>query len=93
MNEILEIISTVGFPIASALVAGYFIFLSVNYILAGLENSVNGMKNIINALDNRVKTMNNDLLKIDIIISNILGLKTDVNRVSRSDGKNDSRKD
>jgi hypothetical protein len=51
------------------------------------------MKDIITALDNRVKTMNHDVIRIDTVVSNALGLKPDINRVARADGKNDARRD
>ena len=51
------------------------------------------MAGIITALDNRVKTMNHDVVRIDTIVSNALGLKPDVDRIARADGKNDARRD
>jgi hypothetical protein len=51
------------------------------------------MAGIIVALDNRVKTMNHDVIRIDTVVSNALGLKPDVERISRADGKNDARRD
>lgn len=93
MDDIFKLIAEVGFPIASALAAGYFVFLTLKFILAGVTGSVNGMKNIITALDNRVKTMNHDVIRIDTVVSNALGLRPDVDRIARSDGKDDARKD
>ncbi len=40
-----------------------------------------------------VKTMNHDVVRIDTIVSNALGLKPDVDRIARADGKNDARRD
>jgi hypothetical protein len=51
------------------------------------------MNGIITALDNRVKTMNHDVIRIDTVVSNALGLRQDVSRVARADGKDDARKD
>ena len=48
---------------------------------------------LISALDNRIKTMNHDMIKLDILISSALNLRPDLDRVSRSDGKEDARKD
>ena len=93
VNSIFKLISDVGFPIAAACAMGYFIFLTIKFILAGVMSSVNGMKGIITALDNRVKTMNHDVIRIDTIVSNALGLRPDVDRISRADGKNDARRD
>jgi hypothetical protein len=93
MNELLKLVAEVGFPIAAACGAGYFVFLTLKFILAGVTSSVNGLKNIIGALDNRVKTMNHDVIRIDTIVSDALGLRPDIDRIARADGKNDARRD
>jgi hypothetical protein len=93
MGDIFKLIAEVGFPIAAACAGGYFVFLTLKFILAGVLSSINSMKNIIIALDNRVKTMNHDVIRIDTVVSNALGLKPDVERIARADGKNDARRD
>ena len=91
--DFLKLVAELGFPIASALAAGYFVFLTLKFILQGVTGSVNGIKGIIGALDNRVKTMNHDVIRIDTLVSNALGVKPDVDRIARADGKNDARRD
>lgn len=91
--DIFKLIAEVGFPIAGALAAGFFIFLTLKYILASVSDSVNSLKGIIGALDNRVKTMNHDVIRIDTLMSNALGIKPDIDRIARADGKNDARRD
>lgn len=93
MGEVFKLIADVGFPIAAACGAGYFVFLSVRFILDGVTGSVNGLKGIIIALDNRVKTMNHDVIRIDMLMSSALGVKPDIDRIARADGKNDARRD
>ena len=93
MGEYFKLVAEVGFPIAAAIGAGYFVFLTLKFILAGVTSSVNGIKGIISALDNRVKTMNHDVIRIDAVVSNALGLKPDVERIARADGKSDARRD
>lgn len=93
MGEFIQLIADVGFPIVAALAAGYFVFLTLKFILAGVTGSISGMKSIITSLDNRVKTMNHDVIRIDLVVSNALGLKPDIDRISRADGKDDARKD
>ena len=51
------------------------------------------MHGIIMALDNRVKSMNNDMIKLDLLISHSLNLKPDEDRIARADGKKDARRD
>ena len=93
MNEYFKLVAEVGFPIVAAIGGGYFVFLTLKFILAGVTGSVNGIKGIIMALDNRVKTMNHDVIRIDTVVSNALGIKPDVDRIARADGKSDARRD
>lgn len=93
MGNILKIIGDLGMPVAAALAGGYFIFLTIKLLLGGVLSSVKGMAGIITALDNRVKTMNHDVIRIDTVVSNALGLRPDVDRISRADGKSDARRD
>ena len=93
MGEIFKIIGDLGMPVAAALVGGYFVYLTIKLLLQGVLGSINGMKGIIMALDNRVKTMNHDVIRIDTIVSNALGLRPDVDRIARADGKTDARRD
>ena len=93
MNDIFKIIGDLGFPIATALAGGYFVYLTIKLLLGGVLSAVKGMAGIITGLDNRVKTMYHDVVRIDMIVSNALGLKPDVDRISRADGKNDARRD
>ena len=91
--DFLSLVGDVGFPIAGSIAAGGFVFLTLKFILAGVTGSVNGLKGIIMGLDNRVQTMNHDVIRIDTLMSNALGLRPDVDRIARADGKNDARKD
>jgi len=93
MGDVFKIIGDLGFPIATALAGGYFVYLTIKLLLAGVLSSVKGMASIITALDNRVKTMNHDVVRIDTIVSNALGLQPDVERIARADGKSDARRD
>ncbi len=91
--DFFKLVAEVGFPIASAIAGGYFVFLTLKFILAGVMSSVKGLSNIIMPLDNRVKTMNHDVIRIDTLVSNALGVKPDTDRIARADGKNDARRD
>jgi len=93
MGEIFKIIGDLGMPVAAALGGGYFVYLTIKLLLQGVLGSIKGMAGIITALDNRVKTMNHDVIRIDTIVSNALGLRPDVDRIARADGKNDARRD
>ena len=93
MGDIFKLIAEVGFPIAGALAAGFFVFTTLKYILDSVSGSVTGLNGIISALDNRVQTMNHDVVRIDTLMSNALGIRPDIERIARADGKNDARRD
>jgi predicted PurR-regulated permease PerM len=91
--DFLSLVGDVGFPIAGALSMGYFVFLTLKFILAGVTGGVNGLKNIIGALENRVQTMNNDLVKIDSLLSYVLNVRPNIDRIAANEGKEDARRD
>ena len=93
MNLFFEILVEFGLPVDSAVVMGIFIYMILKYILESVVGQVSGIHGIIMALDNRIKTMNNDMIKLDLLISHALKLKPDEDRISRADGKTDARKD
>jgi len=91
--DFMAFVGEVGFPIAGAIAAGFFVFTTLKFILASVTGSVMGLKNIIQSLDNRVQTMNNDLVKIDTLLSYALGVKPNVDRLAANEGKEDARRD
>jgi hypothetical protein len=90
--DLFVFIHSVGLPIASACIGGYFVFLTLKYILAGVTSSINGIANIITQLEQRVDNMNTQLQRIDIKITHSLGLEPDYDRIARAE-KSDNRKD
>ena len=93
MNDIFTLITEVGFPIAMSLIGGFFIFLTIKYILQSVIGEVNAIHNIVFNLDNRVKTMNHDMVRIDCTMCTVLGIRPDLDRISRANGKEDARRD
>ena len=93
MNLFFEILVEFGLPVASATVMGVFIYIILKYILDSVIGQVNSIHGIIMGLDNRIKTMNNDMIKLDLLISHALKLRPDEDRISRAYGKTDARKD
>ena len=91
--DFVTLIRDVGFPIAGAIAAGAFVFITLKFILASVTGSVNSLKAIIGALDNRVQTMNNDLVKIDALLSYVLKIRPNADRLAANEGKNDARRD
>jgi hypothetical protein len=92
MGEFFRLVGEVGFPIASAIAGGYFVFLTLKFILAGVTSSVKSMAGIIGALDKRVAAMNHDVMRIDTKVSHALGLAPDLDRIARAE-QSDARRD
>tara|TARA_R100001377_G_scaffold49326_1_gene28592 strand:+ start:96 stop:377 length:282 start_codon:yes stop_codon:yes gene_type:complete len=93
MEDAFLLIAEVGFPIAISLIGGFFVFLSIKFILASVVGDVDAIHNIVSNLDNRVKTMNHDMVRIDCTMCSVVGLRPDLDRISRADGKEDARRD
>jgi hypothetical protein len=91
--DIFKMIADLGFPIAGACAAGFFVFTTVKFILASVTSSIQGLKGIVGSLDNRVQTMNNDLVKLDSLISYAFGVKPNIDRLAANEGKEDARRD
>jgi hypothetical protein len=92
MEQFFKLVADVGFPMAGAMAAGYFVFLTLKFILEGVTDGVKGMSGIIAALDKRVATMNHDVIRIDTKVSHALGIPPDLDRIARAE-QTDARRD
>jgi hypothetical protein len=72
--ELLVFVSDVGFPIAAACVGMYFVYLTQKFLLESVLEKVKGLIVIITQLDSRVTSMSQDILKIDVLLSEALDL-------------------
>jgi hypothetical protein len=94
MNQAyINFFSDVVIPIIASCALGSFIFTALKFVLGDVIASVRTLAAIVMALENRVKTASNELIKIDVTISSVLGLRPDLDRLSRADGKVDARRD
>jgi K+-transporting ATPase c subunit len=98
MEEIFQLISDVGLPIAGALVMGFFLFVIIKQIFEGIIDNIATLTMFAESLENRARTMSNEMVKIDLLVSSALGLNPDIERVARAenfveDGKIDVRRD
>ena len=66
---------------------------TISLILNELTDSIKSLNNLITGLVNRIDTMNNDIVKIDTLISVAFNKKPNLERLAAADGKEDSRKD
>ena len=91
--EAFKSLMDLGFSVAAVAIGGVFIVILLKYILAGVVSDVKSIAGLAGMLNNRVRTMNNDLIRIDALISAKFGLRVDLERLARTDGKTDARKD
>ena len=93
-----KIINGSGYPDRFCYRYGVFYLLDIKIYSGRCCGSVQGLTNIMQGLESRVRQMNNDMIKIDLIVSEALELRPDVDRVARAenfmeDGKIDARRD
>ena len=98
MEDVFQLIAEVGLPIAGAIVSGFFIFLIIKQILGGVLDQIDTLNAFSKSLENRVRATNNEMIKIDMLVSSALELRPDIERVARAenfveDGKIDTRRD
>ena len=68
MEEMFQLISDVGLPIAGALVMGFFIFTIIKQILEGVVDDIKTLTIFCESLENRARTMSNEIIKIDLFL-------------------------
>ena len=98
MEQAIVLIGDLGLPIASGLIMAYFIFLIMKQLMDGLVSEIKTVQGITSMLITRASIMNNDMIRIDTIVSSALNLPPDLDRIARSsnfveDGKIDARRD
>ena len=93
MEQFVIILAEFGLPVAGSFAMGVFIYIILRYILGSVIGQVQTMHSIITQLDNRVKNMNNDIIKLDVLVSHTLDIPPDEERIARADGKKDARRD
>ena len=91
--DLLAQLLELGFSAAAAIAGGFFIVLLIKYILESVVGQAQTLQGMITQLDLRVKTMNNEIVRIDTLISTLVGVKPDLERIARADGQKDARKD
>jgi hypothetical protein len=84
MEFFVKLLADVGFPITAAGAAGYFVFKMMQFILGTVVTSIRGLMGIISGLDARVRVINNEIVKTDKLLSQIIDVPTDPEISSRS---------
>lgn len=96
--EVFELIAEVGLPIASGLIMGFFIFIVIKQIMDNLVGEIKTIQGITKMLITRATIMNNDMIRIDTVVSSALNIAPDLDRIARAqnfveDGTIDARRD
>ena len=96
--DVFYLIDSVGLPIASGLIMGYLIFLIMRQLMNELVGEIKTVQGITKMLITRATIMNNEMIRIDTIVSKSLDLPPDLERIARAenfveDGKIDARRD
>ena len=96
--DFIELTRTVGVPIASGITMAYFIFLIMKRLMGDLVKGIKDVEQITLMLITRANNMNNDMIRVDTLVSSALGVSPDLDRLSRAmnfaeDGTIDARRD
>ena len=96
--DIFQFLSEVGIPIGTAVVMAFFIYLTLKFTFDSVLSQIASTENIISMLETRARVMNNDIIRIDLLVSSALDVAPPVYRVARAenfveDGTIDARRD
>ena len=92
-NNWIEIIEVIGIPAVAAGGLGYLVWTLFKSLIADIHKKLDTQQAMIVPLIDRVRQLDNDLIRIDAMCRSVLGVKPDVERIARADGRKDQRKD
>ena len=70
--DFFSLVQQCGFPIALAVVCGWFIMQAISLVLGSVIKSIKKIIGLIKSMDGRVRQMNVDILELDKLVSNSL---------------------
>ena len=91
--EFLQFVTDVGFPIAAACVGMYFVFLTIKFLLDSVLEKIKSLIGIIKQLDRRVTAMSEDIVKIDVLMTETLDMPIEKEKVARFENPKEKRVD
>ena len=89
----IEVIEAVGVPAVAAAGLGYLVWGLFKSLISDIHKKLDTQNAMIVALIDRVRQLDNDLIRIDTMCRSVLGVRPDLERISRVDGEKDHRKD
>jgi hypothetical protein len=70
--DFFSLVQQCGFPIALAVICGWFIMQAIQLVLGSVVKSIKKIIGLIKSMDGRVKQMNIDVLDLDKLVSQSL---------------------
>lgn len=70
--DFFSLVQQCGFPIALAVICGWFVMQAIKLVLGSVVKSIKKMTFLIKSMDGRVRQMNVDIIEIDKLISKSL---------------------
>lgn len=70
--DFFQLVEQCGFPIALAVVCGWFIMQAITLVLSSVVKSIKKLTGLIRSMDGRVRQMNIDILELDKLVSHSL---------------------
>ena len=67
--DFFSLVQQCGFPIALAVVCGWFIMQAISLVLGSVVKSIKKITGLIKSMDGRVRQMNIDVLDLDKLVS------------------------
>lgn len=71
-----DLVQQCGFPIALAVVCGWFIMQAIELVLGSVVKSIKKLTGLLRSMDGRVSQMNVDILDLDDLVSKSLTVES-----------------
>lgn len=71
-----DLVQQCGFPIALAVVCGWFIMQAIELVLGSVVKSIKKLTGLLRSMDGRVSQMNVDILDLDDLVSQSLTVES-----------------
>ena len=93
MSDWIGVVETIGIPAVVAVGMGYLVWTLFKNLIADIHKKLDTQHGMIVALIDRIRQMDNDMIRIDTLVRTAMDLPPDLDRIARSDGKKDTRRD
>ena len=93
MTDWIGVVETIGIPAVVAVGMGYLVWTLFKNLIADIHKKLDTQHGMIVALIDRIRQMDNDMIRIDTLVRTAMDLPHDLDRIARSDGKKDTRRD